>query len=58
MIEHLEKKDFDDLTDQIKATNIGAKMMNHVLECPQCQQMSIALNTQIERHVRELEALT
>jgi hypothetical protein len=50
-----EKKDFDKLTDQIKDTNIGAKYMNHVLECKSCRDMSMALNVQIEKHVRELE---
>ena len=55
--EHLDKNDFDKLTDQIKETHIGQKMMNHVLECKECRDMSITLNLQIEKHVRDLEKL-
>lgn len=58
MIEHLEKDQFDKLTDEIKALNIGQKMMNHVLECQACRDMSLALNVQINKHVMELEKLT
>jgi hypothetical protein len=40
MPEHLEKDDFNKLTDEIKKVNIGQKFMNHALECPECMEMS------------------
>jgi hypothetical protein len=58
MPEHLEKVDFDKLTDEIKAAKIGQKFMNHALECPECMEMSRKLNEQIARHCEELEKLT
>lgn len=56
--EHLDKNAFNDLLEQIKDTNIGQKLMQHILECEDCRDKSIKLNIQASEHVRKLEELT
>jgi len=53
--EHIEKKEFNKMVDEIKSTNIAQKMMQHVLECENCRNLSLKLNTQAVQHINELE---
>jgi hypothetical protein len=53
--EHIEKKEFNKMVDEIKSTNIAQKMMQHVLECESCRNLSLKLNTQAVQHINELE---
>lgn len=50
----LNKPEFDKLLDEIKTTNIGPDMMNHVKECQMCTEMSIALNKQVNKHIDDI----
>ena len=50
----LNKPEFDKLLDEIKTTNIGPDMMNHVKECQMCTEMSIALNKQVNKHIEDI----
>lgn len=56
--EHIEKKEFNKMVDDIKDTSIAQKMMQHVLECESCRNLSLQLNTQAVQHINELEKLT
>ena len=56
--EHIEKKEFDILVEDIKGTNIAHKMMQHILECESCRKLSLQLNTQAVEHINSLEKLT
>lgn len=54
----LDKQEFGKLCDDIKDTNIGQEMMNHVKECQRCTEMSMALNNQVSKHIEETGKLT
>ena len=56
--EHIDKKGFDDLVGEIKETSIAHKMMQHILECESCKNLSLQLNTQAVEHINSLEKLT
>lgn len=51
--EPLNMQEFDKLLDDIKLTKIGPEMMNHVKECQRCTEMSMALNSQVSKHIEE-----
>lgn len=55
--EPLNKQEFDKLLDDIKLTKIGPEMMNHVKECQRCTEMSMALNSQVSKHIEETNKL-
>lgn len=56
--EHIEKPEFNKLVDDIKETSIAHKMMQHILECESCKNLSLQLNTQAVEHINQLEKLT
>lgn len=49
----LDKTEFGKLCDDIKGTNIGQDLMNHVMECEDCKQKSLELNQQASKHIEE-----
>lgn len=53
-----EAADFNKLMDEIKDTNIGQKLMQHVQECEKCKEQAVQLNIQAMKHIQELESLT
>ena len=54
----LDKTEFNKLCDDIKDTNIGQNLMNHVMECEDCKKKSLELNQQAIKHIEETEKLT
>ena len=53
----VDATEFNRLMDKIKDTNIGPRLMNHVMECESCKEKSFQLNSQASKHIEETDKL-
>ena len=54
----VDATEFNRLMDRIKDTNIGPRLMNHVMECESCKEKSFQLNSQASKHIEDIDKLT